>query len=82
MMKTMTLKTEIGRDGKLHLDLLCDLPPGPAEVGVVVQPVSPVAGPPYDTLEGVFAGLMPADVDLDAERRGMNRAWQKTLESE
>lgn len=80
-MKTMALRTEIGLDGKLHLDLLCGLRPGPAEVVVVIQPVRSDAEPPYDTLEGVFAGLLPEDVDLDADLNEMNRTWQESLEN-
>jgi len=79
-MKTMTVRTEIGADGALHLDVPCDLPPGPAEVVLVVQPVSGTPGPPYDTLRGALAGVMPDDVDVEADLVEMNREWKKKLD--
>ena len=39
-MKTMTVAAEIAPDGTLHLELPTGLPPGPADVVVVVQPKS------------------------------------------
>ena len=42
-MKTMTLQTEISADGKLRLELPIDLPPGTADVVVVVSRPRPYA---------------------------------------
>lgn len=42
-MKTVTLRGLIGEDGVMKLEVPCDLPAGPAEVVVVVQPEA-VAG--------------------------------------
>ena len=57
IMKTLTMQTKIGADRCLHLHIPCDLPPGDAEVVVVVQPA--VTGrpvPPYPSDHGVWAG--------------------------
>lgn len=43
-MKTVHLQTVIGADGKLHLELPSDLPPGPVEVVVVIAPTTPEEG--------------------------------------
>jgi hypothetical protein len=40
-MKTMTLQATIGPNGTIHLDIPSDLPPGPAEVKVTIQPIPP-----------------------------------------
>jgi len=79
-MKALTLQTEITPDGKLLLDLPCELPPGPADVVVVIQPQSRPPGPPFDTLEGLFAGELSADIDLEAELREIRQQWQHRLE--
>lgn len=38
-MKTITLQTTIGPDGKVHLEIPSDLAPGPVEVRVTIQPI-------------------------------------------
>lgn len=38
-MKTLTVEVEIASDGTLHLDIPSGLPPGKAEVILVIQPV-------------------------------------------
>ncbi|MGP0065365.1 MAG: hypothetical protein ACLQGP_17405 [Isosphaeraceae bacterium] len=42
-MKTMTLQTTIGPNGAIHLDIPSDLPPGPAEVKLTIQPIPPIS---------------------------------------
>lgn len=37
-MQTIQMQATVGPDGKLRLEVPCQLPPGPAEVVVVVQP--------------------------------------------
>ena len=54
-MKTMTVQTEITADGKLRLELPIDLPPGAADVVVVVQPTTPVRPATRASLSGMFA---------------------------
>ncbi len=80
-MKALSLQTEITPDGKLLLDLPCELPPGPAEVVVVVQPKSAPVGPPFDTLEGLFVGQLPPAADIEAELRDIRQQWQHRLDA-
>jgi len=79
-MKTVSFKTIIGRDGKLRINVPCDLPPGPAEGVVVVHPVAKAEGPPYDTLAGLLKGVFPDDIDIDAELEQMNQEWKNSLQ--
>jgi hypothetical protein len=37
-MKTVTLQIMIGLDGLIHLDIASELPPGPAEVKLTIEP--------------------------------------------
>ncbi len=37
-MKTVTLQIMIGVDGHIHLDIASELPPGPAEVKLTIEP--------------------------------------------
>jgi hypothetical protein len=82
-MKTVMLRTEIAADGVLHLSVPVDMPPGPAEVVVVVQSVPAMSpglpGPPYPSDHGVWAGKLP-DSDLATELAEMNQLWEKCLE--
>ena len=59
-METVKLKAQIA-EGKIRLEFPCALPAGPAEVVVVVQPLQEEPSPPFDTLHGIWAGLMPED---------------------
>lgn len=40
-METIRLTTDIAEDGSVHIDARTSLPPGPAEVVVVVHPAPP-----------------------------------------
>ncbi|MGA7499103.1 MAG: hypothetical protein WBX00_20425 [Isosphaeraceae bacterium] len=72
-MKTLSLQSKITADGCLHLHLPCGLPPGDAEVVVVVQPMSNARqGPPFPSDEGVWAGKVP-DIDIEADLKEMNQ---------
>ncbi len=62
----MTLQTEITADGKLRLELPIDLPPGAAEVVVVVQPVTPERRATGASLSGLFAREHRLDDDAMA----------------
>jgi hypothetical protein len=76
IMKTMTARGVIAPDGKLRLEVATDLPPGPAEVVVVVQPSAPPeAG--LASLAGALAGKMPAGVDIIKEVRAIRRRATK-----
>ncbi|HVC94917.1 MAG TPA: hypothetical protein VND64_14575 [Pirellulales bacterium] len=82
-MKALTLRTTIALDGTIDLHVPCDLPPGDAEVVVVVQPavssVSVHRGPPYPSDHGVWQGKLP-DLDIDADLKEMNCLWEKSME--
>jgi hypothetical protein len=77
------MNTEITSDGSLHLHVPTGLPPGPAEIVVVIQPAASrrhmVSDPPYPSDEGVWVGKMP-DIDVDAALEEMNAAWPTRLD--
>ncbi len=70
-MITMTVQTEITADGKLRLELPIDLPPGAADVVVVVQPTTPVRAVSGASLSGLFAREGGPDDDALAYIRQM-----------
>lgn len=82
-MKALSLRTTIAADGTIDLRLPSDLPPGEAEVVLVVQPTTPpaptCAEPPYRSDYGVWRDKL-SDVDVDAELREMNRLWEKGMD--
>ena len=43
-MKTLTLQSEVSRDGKLKIEVPCGLPPGPVEVVLTVRSQVEAAG--------------------------------------
>ena len=79
-MKTMTVNTQIEQDGTIRLAVPSNLPSGPAEVVLVIQPKAASGGPPYDTLEGILAGRVANDFDVEAALREMNREWEESME--
>ncbi len=82
-MKTITMRARITKDGVLRLEVPCDLPPGPAEVVLVVQPGDTTSVTksdlPYRSLHGLWAGKLP-DVDTEADLQDMHRQWESSLE--
>jgi hypothetical protein len=68
-MKTMTAQTVIAPDGKLRLELATDLPPGPADVVVIVEPKPSDPPGSFPSLKGKLAGKMPANLDVVEETR-------------
>jgi hypothetical protein len=82
-MKAIRLRTTIGPDGTIDLHIHSDLPPGEAEMVLVVQhaalaaPIHP--GPPYPSDHGVWQDKLP-DADIDADLEEMNRLWEKSME--
>jgi hypothetical protein len=56
----MTLKGEVGPDGKLHLDVPGDIPPGPVEV--ILRPLKP----PGEPAEGLMQFLLGASARMEA----------------
>ncbi len=82
-MKAIAVRTTIAPDGTIDLRVPSDLPPGEAEVVIVVQPVVSAApgraDPSYPSDHGLWQGLMP-DVDVDADLQEMKRLWEQSME--
>jgi hypothetical protein len=84
-MKTLTVQSEVSGDGKLRLEIACDLPPGPVEVVVVVQPApapsrpAPESTPERSARSGIFVDKSPGSLDLDALDRELNARWKAKL---
>ena len=53
-MKTITMQTQIATDGKVRIELSTDLPPGPAEVVIILQPSEPSPASTAASLSGRF----------------------------
>jgi hypothetical protein len=81
-MKTLTAQAEIGPDGKLRIEVPCDLPPGRTQAVVVLGDSPSVQQPPFDTLSGILEGIADPNFDVDAALRGMNTHWQRKTENE
>lgn len=78
-MKTLTVEAEIAPDGSLHLEVPCGLPPGKAEVVLVIHLLSP-GQPPYPSLEGSWQDLFPPDFDLAQGLQEIRHAWEREWE--
>ena len=82
-MKALSLRTTISSDGTIDLHVPSDLPPGEADVVIVVHPTTPVSstgdGPPYRSDYGVWRDKLP-DIDVDADLREMNRLWERGMD--
>jgi hypothetical protein len=82
-MKALSVRTTIAPDGTIDLHVPSDLPPGEAEVVIVVQPLAITAhvhsGPPFPSDHGVWKGRLP-DTDIDADLQEMNRLWEEGME--
>jgi hypothetical protein len=81
-MKTITLRAEIDDRGRIALDIESGLPPGPAEVVVVVQqlPASqPASGHRPRARSGLFLDEPSREVDVDAAVDEMNAEWKVKL---
>jgi hypothetical protein len=70
-METIHLTTTIADDGRLHIDAPCRLPPGPAEVVVVVHPATAVGASIAQRVEA-FRRLGALDLPV-ADVATMNR---------
>ena len=81
-MKTLKAQAEIGPDGKLRIEVLCDLPPGRIQAFVVLGDTSSLQRPPFDTLSGILEGIADPSFDVDAALREMNTHWKRKAESE
>ena len=84
-MTTLTVRAEIGGDGKLRLEVPCQLPPGPVEVVLVVQPAVPPPDirrdlRPHPARTGIFKDRRVEDIDIDRALGEMNAAWKSRLD--
>lgn len=77
-MKALTTHAEISEDGTIRLELPSGLPPGPADVVLVIQPQAPPSGP-AKARSGIFAGKSVEGFDVDAALEEMNALWQAKL---
>lgn len=84
-MELVTSQAEISSDGKLHLELSTNLPPGPVEIVVIFQPTSArLVGPSQGgsnlstpkARSGIFVGKARHEIDIDAALDEMNTAWK------
>ena len=76
-MKTFTTQAVIGADGKLRIEVPCDLPPGQTQAVVILEGTPNSQQPPFDTLGGILDGIADPDFDLDAALREMNELWRR-----
>ena len=58
-MRTLTLKSEVGPDGMLHIELPGDIPPGPVEVTVRSL------APPGEPHEDLWTFLLRARAEME-----------------
>lgn len=72
-MKTLTVETEIGADGHLHLDVATELPPGRAEVVIVAVSTGNAGGKRYEFSD--LAGRLKWHGDAVAEQRRLRNEW-------
>jgi hypothetical protein len=82
-MTTVKLNAKIDALGKLLLDVPVGLPPGGAEVIVVVQPEQDAERKSAATIISARSGLFDAKLlqhlDPDAALNEMNQAWKSKL---
>lgn len=83
-MTTVKLNAEIASDGSLRLDVPVGLPPGKAEVVLVVQSHAADDGATSAVgtrraRSGLFLGRAGDAIDVDATLKEMNEAWRSKL---
>jgi hypothetical protein len=82
MMKTITLTTDIAADREITLTLPSDVPPGPADIVVVIAPrTSPEVRTFGDLLHSDFFGMWQDRTDIDDSvtfaRNLRDTAWRR-----
>jgi len=78
--KTLDFRTTIRPYVSIDLHVHRDLPPGDAEIALVIRPLANArTAPQFPSDEGDWAGKMP-DTDIDADIAEMNRLWERSLE--
>lgn len=74
-MKTFTLEVDIASDGSLQVDIPAGLPPGKAELLLVVQPLAKTSLP-YRSLAGIWTDCFPYDFDMERTLREIRHEWE------
>jgi len=73
-MKTVVLQATIGPNGNIHLDIPSDLPPGPAEVKVTIQPIPPKLHAPLEEASRESELAQPLDArTYEASSQGQSK---------
>lgn len=75
-MRTITLKAHVNDDGRLRLDLPADLPPGPVEVVVVIQPAREEASRSLRELRGLGKEIWQA-IDAQEYVNRLRDEWER-----
>jgi hypothetical protein len=80
-MTALKVDAEIGRDGKLRLDVPTGLPAGRVEVLVIVQAEANGERAPemHPVRSGLFVGKPVPTFDVDLALHEMNQAWKSKL---
>jgi hypothetical protein len=83
MIKTINLITEISPDREVRITLPSDVPPGPAEIVVVVAPTTgPIGHTLGELLGSEFFGMWRDRTDIDDSvtfaRRLRSEAWSRS----
>ena len=91
-MTTLTIRSKVGTDGMLRMEVPSGLPPGPIEVVVVVQPATPLEnesstdglGTEHEprshcARSGLFLNRDLNGVDVEAVTGEMESAWKTKL---
>ncbi|HEY3965832.1 MAG TPA: hypothetical protein VGM05_14835 [Planctomycetaceae bacterium] len=80
-MKTLTMRTTIAADGTIDLHIPCDLPPGDAEVVIIVQPSGLSPARTAVSLSGRFPSPTTESEDvMDSIRRIRRESTQASWE--
>ena len=74
-MHTVSMRAEIDDDGRLRLDIPADLPPGPVELVLVIQPETPLALHDIRELRGLGREIW-RDSDAQAYVDQLRDEWE------
>ncbi len=76
-MRTITLRTQINADGRLQLDVPADLPPGPVEVVLIIQPDEGHSSHSVRELRGLGAEIWKGG-DAQAYVGRLRNEWERS----
>ncbi len=75
IMETINLNTMIGLDGKVRIEVPCTLPPGPAEVVVVIRPGATTGAVRWSDFYGLGRGLWVGE-DAQSHVNRLRDEWE------